>query len=82
MHRVRGTLIHGSGASTWFRLALVGIGAAMVFASTLQYQKRVATLRPQDCPRPHRGGALILASSLAIVGVGLALGADLLLTSG
>jgi putative membrane protein len=70
-----------SGASAVFGVVLVGIGTAMVVASTIQYRHVIATLPPQDRPHPHSGEMLTLASSVAIAAVGAVLAGYLLLSA-
>jgi len=71
----------GSGGSAIFGVLLVGIGTAMVVASSIQYRRMIQSLPPQDRPQPQSGGTLLIASSVAIAAVGMALGAYLLATT-
>jgi putative membrane protein len=71
----------GSGASAVLGVALVGIGTAMVIAATLQYRRLIANLPIEDRPQPHTGGTLILAGSVVIALVGVALVGYILLAA-
>jgi putative membrane protein len=62
-------------------VVLVGGGAAMILAATLQHRRFIATLPAQDRPRNYSGGGLIFVSSLLVTLIGIVLAVYLALST-